>query len=116
MRRKPARLDEVSRRVEWPDPLQSLPSPALFLLPDGLSKTFIPGGHTYSPDNDPLPELNSEQDNVNLNADLIQSEINRQQRERKLLDSQFQRFIRTRTIPQGRRFFARLLILRLSGY
>jgi hypothetical protein len=56
------------------------------------AENFIPGGHTYSPDNDPLPPLNSEQDDINLNADLIQSEIYRKQREQKVLDSQFQRF------------------------
>jgi hypothetical protein len=55
-------------------------------------ENFIPGGHTYSPQNTPLPPLNSAQDDINLNADLIQSEINRQQRERKLQDSQWQRF------------------------
>ncbi|MGE0284095.1 MAG: hypothetical protein AB7P20_26250 [Rhizobiaceae bacterium] len=65
------------------------------------AENFIPGGHTYSPDNDPLPSLNSEQDNINLNADLIQSEIDRQQRERKLLDSQFQRFISEQELQGG---------------
>jgi hypothetical protein len=65
------------------------------------AENFIPGGHTYSPDNDPLPELNTEQDNINLNADLLQSEINRQQRERKLLDSQFNRFISEQELQGG---------------
>lgn len=65
------------------------------------AENFIPGGHTYSPDNEPLPEFNSKQDNINLNADLIQSEINRQQRERKLLDSQFQRFTGEQELEGG---------------
>jgi hypothetical protein len=73
----------------------ALSAPAL------AAENFIPGGHTYSPDNDPLPELNTEQDNINLNADIIQSEINRQQRERKLLDSQFQRFTGEQELKGG---------------
>lgn len=71
------------------------------IAPTLAAENFIPGGHTYSPDNDPLPELNSEQDNINLNADLLQSEINRQQRERKLLDSQFHRFISEQELKGG---------------
>lgn len=71
------------------------------ISPTLAAENFIPGGHTYSPDNDPLPELNSEQDNINLNADLLQSEINRQQRERKLLDSQFNRFISEQELKGG---------------
>ena len=71
------------------------------LTPAFAAENFIPGGHTYSPDNEPLPPLNSEQDNINLNADIIQSEINRQQRERKLLDSQFQRFISEQELEGG---------------
>jgi hypothetical protein len=79
--------------------LLSMALAAALAAPTFAAENFIPGGHTYSPDNDPLPELNSEQDNINLNADLIQSEINRQQRERKLLDSQFQRFISEQELP-----------------
>ena len=71
----------------------SLAFAGALLTPAFAAENFIPGGHTYSPENNPLPPLNSEQDRINLNADIIQSEINRQQRERKVLDSQFQRFI-----------------------
>ena len=69
--------------------------------PAFAAENFIPGGHTYSPDNIPLPPLNSKQDNINLNADLIQSQINRQQRERKLIDSQFRRFISEQELQGG---------------
>ena len=65
------------------------------------AENFIPGGHTYSPNNIPLPDLNTEQDNINLNADIIQSEINTKQRERKLLDSQMQRFIGEQELQGG---------------
>ncbi len=65
------------------------------------AENFIPGGHTYSPDNIPLPPLNSKQDDINLNADLIQSQINRQQRERKLLDSQIERFTNEQELKGG---------------
>ena len=73
----------------------------VLLTPAIAAENFIPGGHTYSPDNEPLPQLNSDQDNINLNADLIESEINRQQRERKALDSQFQRFIGEQELNGG---------------
>ncbi|MGE3875777.1 MAG: hypothetical protein AB7F74_22720 [Parvibaculaceae bacterium] len=73
----------------------------VLLTPAFAVENFIPGGHTYSPDNTPLPPLNSEQDDINLNADLIQSEIYRQQRERKVLDSQFQRFISEQQLEGG---------------
>lgn len=65
------------------------------------AENFIPGGHTYSPDNDPLPALNTEQDSINLNADIIQSEIYTKQRERKLLDSQIQRFTGEQELEGG---------------
>src|SRR5262249_42320901 len=69
------------------------------LTPAFAAENFIPGGHSYSPENKPLPPLNSKQDDINLNADIIQSQINQQQRERKLLDSQFQRFISEQQLP-----------------
>lgn len=81
--------------------IMSLAFAGALAFPALAAENFIPGGHTYSPENDPLPELNSPQDNINLNADLIQSEINRQQRERKLLDSQFQRFISEQELKGG---------------
>ncbi|QIG50997.1 hypothetical protein G5V57_26665 [Nordella sp. HKS 07] len=56
-------------------------------------ENFIPGGHTYSPENIPLPRLNSERDDVNKQADIIQSDIYTKQREQKLIDSQFRRFM-----------------------
>jgi hypothetical protein len=73
--------------------LLSLAVAGALMTPAFAAENFIPGGHTYSPENKPLPPLNSEQDQINLNADIIQSQIDRQQRERKILDSQFQRFI-----------------------
>jgi hypothetical protein len=79
----------------------SLAFAGALLAPAFAAENFIPGGHTYSPDNKPLPPLNSEQDNINLNADIIQSEINRQQRERKLIDSQFERFISEQELKGG---------------
>src|ERR1700752_679428 len=79
----------------------SLAFAGALLAPAFAAENFIPGGHTYSPDNEPLPELKSEQDKINLNADLIQSEIYRQQRERKRLDSQFRRFISEQELKGG---------------
>jgi hypothetical protein len=57
------------------------------------AENFIPSGQTYSPDRGSLPLLNSEQDLINLQADIFQSEINVIQRQRKLQDNEFSRFL-----------------------
>lgn len=54
---------------------------------------FVPQGHTYSPDKDRLPLLNSYQDRINSQADIYESEIYRVQRERAIQDAEIQRHI-----------------------
>ena len=56
-------------------------------------KKFVPQGHTYSPDKDRLPLLNSYQDRINSQADIYESEIYRIQRERAIQDAEIQRHI-----------------------
>jgi hypothetical protein len=57
------------------------------------AENFIPGGHSYTPDSGGLPPLNSRQDRINLNADIIQSEIYVDNRQLKVEQSEFNRFI-----------------------
>ena len=69
---------------------------ALWLAAGGMApaaENFIPQGHSYSTENDQLPPLNSEEDQIDLGADLLESEIYVEQRERKRFESEFNRFI-----------------------
>ncbi|CAN5509821.1 hypothetical protein BH10PSE7_BH10PSE7_00690 [soil metagenome] len=64
----------------------------LAAAPAAADENFIPGGHSYSPDSGGLPPLNSEQDRINAQADMIQAEIYTKQREQQLFNSQLRRF------------------------
>jgi hypothetical protein len=66
---------------------------ALNAAPALTVENFIPQGHTYGPDQEILPPLNSTEDRINLGADLLQSEIYVQQRQRQLFNSDLNRFI-----------------------
>ena len=70
---------------------------AVALMVGGVSvqaaEKFIPKGHSYAPDSYGLPPLNSEQDQVNAQADIYETEIYRQQYSRKLFDSDLDRFM-----------------------
>lgn len=57
------------------------------------AENFVPLGLGYSPERQALPPLNSYQDRVVGQADLYESEINRVQRERKLMENQLQRHV-----------------------
>ena len=57
------------------------------------AENFIVRGHSYAPGDDQLPPLNSERDDVNLQTDILESEIYVSQRQRKLFDSEMSRFI-----------------------
>ena len=59
----------------------------------GAAEKFVPQGHTYSPDKDRLPLLNSYQDRVNSQADIYEAEIYRIQRERAIQDAEMRRHI-----------------------
>ena len=72
---------------------------SLFVVAASAAENFIPGGHTYSPERSALPELNSPQDQINLGADLIESEIYNRQRQEKLFDSQLRRFTDEQELP-----------------
>lgn len=57
------------------------------------AEKFIPKGHSYAPDSYGLPPLNSEVDQLNAQTDIYETEIYRQQYDRKLFDSDLDRFM-----------------------
>jgi hypothetical protein len=54
---------------------------------------FIPLGAGYSPEVSTLPAINSTAESVTSQSDVYETELYNKQREDKLRDSQFQRFI-----------------------
>ncbi|MGI9462534.1 MAG: hypothetical protein ACR2OM_01255 [Aestuariivirgaceae bacterium] len=57
------------------------------------AERFVPQGHTYSPDEDRLPLLNTRRDRINSQADLYEAEIYRVQKERAILEGELGRHI-----------------------
>jgi hypothetical protein len=66
---------------------------ALNVAPAPAVENFIPQGHTYGPGQELLPSLNSTEDRINLGADLLQTEIYVEQRQRQQFNSELNRFI-----------------------
>lgn len=62
------------------------------------AENFIPKGFSYSPDRTTLPNLNSRQDRIVLQADIVESEIDKSQRMRKLQDNEFNRFLYSQSL------------------
>lgn len=54
---------------------------------------FVPQGHTYSPDENRLPLLNSQRDRVNSTADRYEAEMYRIERERAIIEGELTRHI-----------------------
>lgn len=55
--------------------------------------TFIPLGTAYSPTVSSLPEMNSEQDHINLQADIFETEIYMKERDARIHDSYIRRVL-----------------------
>ncbi len=68
---------------------------AVAVAPAGsiAAEKFIPQGHTYSPEEDRLPLLNTRRDRINSQADIYEAEIYRIQRERAILKGIIDRHI-----------------------
>ncbi len=62
-------------------------------LEASAAENFIARGHSYAPGENTLPPLNSTQDEINKETDLLEAEIYVEQRERKRTDSELSRFI-----------------------
>jgi hypothetical protein len=57
----------------------------------GAAENFVPTGLGYSPERQHLPPLNSPLDELNAQADVYESEINRIQRERAIQATELSR-------------------------
>lgn len=57
------------------------------------NETFIPSGHSYTPESSSLPPLNSYQDRVTNQTDIYQSEIWHKQYEQRQFDSDMRRLL-----------------------
>lgn len=68
---------------------------ALALTPASsmAAEKFIPQGHTYSPDENRLPLLNSRRDRINSTADRYEAEMYRIERERAIIEGELTRHI-----------------------
>ena len=53
---------------------------------------FVPKGHTYSPNNEKLPRLNSERDRIQARTDELEARIYRQQLEQRRFIEQMNSF------------------------
>ena len=67
-------------------------------------ENFIPMGHNYSPDDPELPEFNSEQDRVNAQVDIYETEIYGRQRRAKVFSSNLDHFSNNHEISSSRDF------------
>jgi hypothetical protein len=56
-------------------------------------ENFIPLGHNYSPDDSVMPDLNSDQDRLNGQVDIFESEIYTRQRYMKEQNTYLRRFL-----------------------
>lgn len=61
----------------------------------------IPGGHSYSPSQQRLPKLNSQQDKINSRADIYEAEIYRSKRDAAITFGNMRIFGRDRLLRGG---------------
>lgn len=67
-------------------------------------ENFIPMGHNYSPDSPELPEFNSEQDRINAQVDIYETEIYTRQRRAKVFSSNLDHFDNNQEISGSNNF------------
>lgn len=77
---------------------------AVLAQPALAYENFIPLGHSYSPDTPELPAFNSEEDRINSQVDIYESEIYNRQRRAKIFSSQFQQFRSDQELKGGSKF------------
>jgi hypothetical protein len=65
-------------------------------------ENYVPRGHAYAPGDVFLPPLNSEADRINGLADAREAEIQRQAREQRIFQEQFQQHIDLHEFRPGR--------------
>ena len=61
------------------------------LADDNYTPNYIPRGHAYGPLEDYLPPLNSKRDRINAQADIREAEIQRSNRETRIMFEEMRR-------------------------
>jgi len=56
-------------------------------------ENYITSGHSYTPENIPLPPINSSEAEFTQQTDIYEADIYVKERQRKIFDSQLQRFL-----------------------
>lgn len=77
---------------------------ALWPAQAGAFENFIPLGQNYSPDDPVLPKFNSEQDRLNSQVDIYETEIYIRQRTAKRFSSRLDRFSYDQELKGGNEF------------
>lgn len=77
---------------------------AMQAMPALAYENFIPMGHSYSPDSPEIPAFNSEEDRLNSQVDIYESEIYNRQRRAKSFASDFERFRSDQELKGGSGF------------
>ena len=77
---------------------------ALAPAPAYAFENFIPLGNNYSPDDETLPAFNSEQDRLNSQVDIYETEIYTRQRTAKRFSSRLDRFSNDQELKGGNEF------------
>lgn len=77
---------------------------ALQAAPALAYENFIPLGHAYSPDDAELPAFNSDQDQINSQTDIFESEIYGRLRRAKEFNSQMTQFSNDQELKGGSKF------------
>lgn len=68
-------------------------SMSLWPAPAQAYEKFIPLGHSYSPDQETLPPLNSDLDRLNAKVDIFESDIYTRERASKVFQSNLNQFL-----------------------
>jgi hypothetical protein len=74
---------------------------AMAPVPALAVENFIPLGHNYSPDDSVIPEFNSEQDQLNGQVDIYETEIYTRQRFAKENNTYVRRFLNSQSGTGG---------------
>ena len=77
---------------------------ALTPVPASAFENFIPLGNNYSPDDQTLPAFNSDQDRLNSQVDIYETEIYTRQRTAKRFSSRLNQFSNDQELKGGSEF------------
>lgn len=68
-------------------------------------QNYVPSGHSYGPNFERLPPLNSRQDKINAQADIYEAEIRRHKVEQRIQQERLRQHYNLDLIRPGRSYF-----------